>query len=249
MFSKNSAKLIQSLQLKKNRLALNLMVIEGEKLIIEAIQQRVEIKSIFILNDVYENHKSVFENTNFTIVTAVQLQQISNLKNNNFGVATVVFNPKDLDYDLILDKKVLILDDINDPGNLGTIIRTADWYGIKYIICSTDCVDYTNPKVIQSTMGSVFNVNIFYKDLNEVYDYLVKIPDFPIYASMLRGENFREVSTIKHGALIMGSESHGIKTFPSNYTAITIPKSRDAKAESLNVAMACAILSERIWQH
>jgi TrmH family RNA methyltransferase len=249
MFSKNSAKLIQSLQLKKNRIALNLMVIEGEKLIIEAIQQQAEIKSIFILNDVYENYKSVFENTNFTIVTPVQLQQISNLKNNNFGVATVVFNPKDLDYSLILNKKVLILEDINDPGNLGTIIRTADWYGIKNIICSSDCVDYTNPKVIQSTMGSVFNVNIFYKDLNEVYDKLEKIPNFPIYASMLRGENFREVSVLKQGALIMGSESHGIKTFPSNYKAITIPKNMNAKAESLNVAMACAILSERIWQH
>jgi TrmH family RNA methyltransferase len=249
MFSKNSAKLIQSLQLKKNRIALNLLVIEGEKLILEALNQNVELKSIFILKEVYENYKNVFENTNFTIINATQLQQISNLKNNNFGVATVEFKPKKLDYNTIINEKVLILEDINDPGNLGTIIRTADWYGIKNIICSTDCVDFTNPKVVQSTMGSVFNVNIFYKDLNEVYDYLVKIPNFPIYASLLRGENFREVHPLQQGALILGSESHGIKTFPTKFTAITIPKNMDARAESLNVAMACSILSERIWQH
>ncbi len=249
MFSKNSTKLIQSLQLKKNRIALKLMVIEGEKLIVEALNQKTEIKNIFILKDVYEKYASIFENTNFTIVTPTQLHQISNLKNNNFGVATVVFNYKELDYSDVCNGKILILEDINDPGNLGTIIRTADWYGIKNIICSLDCVDYTNPKVVQSTMGSVFNVNIFYKDLKEVYDYLVKIPDFPIYASMLQGENFREVHPLQQGALIMGSESHGIKTFPTNYTAITIPKNIQAQAESLNVAMACAILSERIWQH
>lgn len=242
-------KLINSLQLKKNRIALKLMVIEGEKLILEAVKRKVEIKNLFILQEVLDNHQISFNNINYTVVNNTQLQQISNFKNNNFGVALIPIQDNVLDFNDLAIGKLLILDGINDPGNLGTIIRTADWYGVKNIVCSEDCVDVTNPKVVQSTMGSIFNVKVFYQNLQTVFENLEQIPDYKIYASVLNGENFREVNPIKNGALIMGSESHGIKNFPQKYIPITIPKSTETYAESLNVAMACAILSERIWQH
>lgn len=138
---------------------------------------------------------------------------------------------------------VLILDDINDPGNLGTIIRIADWYGIKNIIASKNTVDFYNPKTIMATMGSFARVNVFYEDLIEFFE---KNQNIPTYGAFLNGENLRNIGKIKPGFIVIGSEAHGINQNLEKFIdkKITIP--RFGSAESLNAGVATGIILERL---
>ena len=139
------------------------------------------------------------------------------------------------------DNLILVLDDINDPGNLGTIIRTADWFGITQIIASKNTVELFNPKVIQSSMGAVYRVNYFVEDLIEVVNQF-KEKSTPILGAVIDGENVYKTSINKQCVLLMGSESHGINETLLNLVTqkLTIPKY--GQTESLNVAMATGIL-------
>ena len=142
----------------------------------------------------------------------------------------------------LYESPILALDFIQDPGNLGTIVRIADWFGIKNIVCSKDTVDIFNPKAIQATMGSIFSVNVFYVDFNV---FLPNVKDIPIYGTLLEGENIYKTELSKNGIILLGNEANGIRKINQAHITkpITIPNfNSQKKAESLNVAISAAIV-------
>ena len=174
----------------------------------------------------------------FIEVSEDELEKLSQLKTPNQVVAVV--KKFDVEKDIAVKGKIsLVLDSIRDPGNLGTIIRIADWFGVSQIICSADCADVYNPKVVQSTMGSVARVKIFYTDLKE---WLKQQTETPIYAAMLEGQDVTKMNGLKEGLIIIGNESRGIDEEIAALAdeKITIPKK--GEAESLNAAVAVGIV-------
>ena len=151
MITKNQIKLIKSLRLKKNRKQSGFFVAEGEKIVDELIESEIDSINLFSTSEKYKNLK------NYISINSIQLKQISNQKSPN-DVVGIFKIPQDQEIDF--DENIVALEDINDPGNLGTIIRLCDWFGIKNIICSTNSVDCYNPKVIQASMGSICRVNV-----------------------------------------------------------------------------------------
>lgn len=244
ILSKGKIKLIRSLRLKKNRLAHDLMVMEGEKLICEAITRKQILTELFITEELLTKNPALFEHQDYTLVNKKDLKGISELKNNYTGLALLKLPKFNFEWSKIAQEKIIILDGVKDPGNLGTIIRMAEWYGIKSIICSQETVDFSNFKVVQSSMGSVFGVQIFYKDLAKFYESLPKY--FPVLELDLKGENIRTLPPLKKGALVLGSESQGIQQSYSLAHKVKIPNAQNAQTESLNVAIACAIALERL---
>ncbi len=232
MITKNQIKLIKSLSLKKNRQKEQLFIAEGVKLVAELLNSNFEFHEIFAINE------WILKNTDVrTIkVSASELDRISNLKSANNVLAIVKIKEENLS---ITDGLTLVLDDINDPGNLGTIIRTCDWFGVKQLVCSKSTVDCFNPKVVQSAMGSLFRVPIMYTDLEE---YLTKV-DTPIYGAFVYGENVRNVKVPESVHLIMGNEANGISEEINKLITDKVAiKNIGNSAESLNVAVATSIL-------
>ena len=237
MISKNKIKYIQSLELKKNRNKENVFVAEGPKLV-EALLQVSTPCFIAATSDWIEvnSHLKVLE---MVEVTEEELKKISFLQHPQqvLGIFKQEPQPK-----LHLENSLSIaLDDIQDPGNLGTIIRIADWFGIRTILCSENTVDVYNPKVIQATMGSIANVNVAYVNLEEVIKALPKT--FPIYGTLLDGENIYQQTLERKGLIVMGNEGKGISSNIKKYLThkLFIPGDAQKTAESLNVAIATAI--------
>ena len=230
MITKNQIKFIKSLSLKKKRIKEQLFIAEGEKVVSELIRSDFEIKNI------YATKEWEVSNDNITQISNAELQKISNLKSPNKVLAVVQFkNHKIIKHDGI----TLVLDKINDPGNLGTIIRICDWFGVKQIICSKNTVDIFNPKVVQSAMGSAFRVKVNYTDL---VNYLSDITT-PIYGAFMDGENLKEVKIPKSAHLVMGNEANGISAEINKLITDKVAiKNIGKSAESLNVAVATSIL-------
>ena len=230
MITKNQIKFIKSLSLKKNRIKEQLFIAEGEKVVSELLRSDFEIKNI------YATKEWKVSNDNITQISNAELQRISNLKSPNKVLAVVQFkNHKIIKHDRI----TLVLDEINDPGNLGTIIRMCDWFGVKQIICSKNTVDIFNPKVVQSAMGSAFRVQVNYIDLE---NYLSKI-NTPIYGTFMDGKNLKEVKLAKSAHLVMGNEANGISNQINKLITDKVAiKNIGKSAESLNVAVATSIL-------
>ena len=230
MISKNQIKFIKSLSLKKNRIKEQLFIAEGEKIVSELLRSDFEIKNI------YATKEWKINNDNSTQISNAELQRISNLKSPNKVLAVVQFkNHKIIKHEGI----TLVLDEINDPGNLGTIIRMCDWFGVKQIICSKNTVDIFNPKVVQSAMGSVFRVKVNYTDLE---NYLSDITT-PIYGAFMDGKNLKEVKIPKSAHLVMGNEANGISAEINKLITDKVAiKNIGKSAESLNVAVATSIL-------
>lgn len=226
--SKNKIKLIRSLRLKKNRDAERLFIVEGEKIILELIANSPEtIEFICTTNPSFS-----FDRCYNTDVRG--MKEISQLTTPGDVLAVARFSPSsDLESDLIL-----VLDGIQDPGNLGTIIRTADWFGIRKIVCSHDTVDCYNPKVVQATMGSLFRIQIDYLELGA----FLSGTNLLIYGALLDGVNLYEKPFTAKAILVIGNEGSGIsEAIKSLITEpIFIPKYGDA--ESLNAAMATGII-------
>jgi TrmH family RNA methyltransferase len=231
--NKNQLKLITSLQQKKYRIKYNLFVAEGTKVVSEFLNSNFELNQLFCVdNSAYKNYENV------TLISHVELKKISTLKNPNNVVALFkIPNTKTL----LNDGLLVALDSINDPGNLGTIIRLCDWFGVKQLICSTTTVDCYNAKVVQASMGSLTRVSIIYTDL-ELY---LKNTSLPKYATLLNGDNVYKTKLPKNAVLVMGNEANGIsdsivKLVNKN---LTIPRFGNLQqTESLNVATATAIL-------
>jgi TrmH family RNA methyltransferase len=234
MLTKNQIKLIRSLSLKKNRQKHDLFIVEGEKLVNEVLSSDWEVEGIYATKE--------WLGENATIISNNDLSRISSLKTPNKVVAVVKIKKGSLD---ITSNTVLALDGVKDPGNLGTIIRLADWFGVEDIICSDDCVDYLNPKVVQSSMGSFTRVNLHYTSLLDAFK---KYSDYKLFMTVLNGTPLSEMTNADKKIVVMGSESKGISNKILELTSdkITIPKSKSSKAESLNVSVAAAIILSAI---
>ncbi len=180
-------------------------------------------------------------------VSEKELNRISGLKTAN-KVLAIVQTPERKITDKDFGKILLVLDGISDPGNLGTIIRTADWFGIVNVLCSTDCVELYNPKVVQATMGSLFRVNVFYDDLLEVILDFGK--NIPVIGTMLDGENIYNLSLPDNAMIVIGSEAHGIRPEIQQMLTqqITIP-SKNTGTESLNAAVATGIVCSEFMRN
>tara|TARA_R110002050_G_scaffold129000_1_gene250412 strand:+ start:11516 stop:12253 length:738 start_codon:yes stop_codon:yes gene_type:complete len=241
MITKNQIKYIKDLSKKAFRIQEQKFVIEGEKLVQELLLSQVDVTEIFAIDAWAENHPNV----KVTRITDKELNRISNLKTPNQVLAILPIFEDDLDDDPD-NGLTLFLDRINDPGNLGTIIRMADWFGVNKIICTPQSVDVYNSKVIQSSMGSIFRVPVFYVDSSEFFQsYKKQFPDNAIIGAAMEGEVLSETTLPENGLLVMGSESHGIsKEIEIELTqTVTIP--RMGFAESLNVAVATGII---LWE-
>lgn len=234
MLSIRQKKELVALQQKKVRTSTNSFVVEGVKMVEELLQSDYKIKDLYATASWISENKVV----DCVGVSEKELAQISSLKSPNKVLAVVEQKtPKEVQ---LSQKLTLALDKLQDPGNLGTIIRTADWFGIETIVCSTDAVDVYNPKVLQATMGSFFRVNIIYTDLPTFFR---SNKDLTVYGALLNGENVYQKTVVPKAAiLLMGNESQGIseELLPFVTEKIKIPNF--GKAESLNVATATAIL-------
>lgn len=244
MITKSDVKYIQSLSHKKFREEEGVFIVEGVKMVNELIEEfPSQILHIYAIKDWVEQNPTLSALTcPITVISVNELERISHLATAN-EVLCLVRMPKE-------EKKftnptgiTLVLDQIQDPGNLGTIIRTCDWFGVKQIICSLDTVDVYNPKTVQSAKGSLLRIPISYTALN---DYFSSINDIPVYAAVLGGESIQHVKFKKPAVLIIGNEANGIsKNILKHATEkIAIPKM--GKAESLNAAIATAIIISNI---
>ena len=234
MISKNQIKFIKSLSLKKNRVKAQLFVAEGEKIVNELLNSKFEIEHIYATKQFSGINSS--DKSAVTVVSSEELSRISNLTSPNNVLAIVRVGQKELENNTGI---TLVLDDVNDPGNLGTIIRICDWFGVTQLICSANTVDCYNPKVVQSAMGSLFRVNITYLDLSTYLDDI----DTPIYGAYMNGVDVKGQEFPKQTHLIMGNEANGISESVSKYVSNKVSiKNIGKNAESLNVAVATSIL-------
>lgn len=241
MLSISQKKQVNSLKQKKFRTSSNTFVIEGVKMVDELFQSDYVIETIYATIDWVEVNPEV----NCVTVSEKELDQISSLKSPNKVLAVV--KQKESSLPDVSSKLTIALEKLQDPGNMGTIIRTADWFGVDTIVCSEDSVDIYNPKVIQATMGSFFRVNIIYVSLP---NFFKSNKELTVYGALLDGENVYQKSLQAKGTiLLMGNESKGIseELLPFVTEKVMIPNF--GKAESLNVATATAILCSECMRH
>lgn len=234
MVSKNQIKLISSLHQKKNRIAHQLFIAEGVKGINELLQSNFELEHLYVTIDEF---KSV-STTQKTVISDADLKKISALTTPNTCLAVFKI-PKEKP---VLNKGLIVaLDTIRDPGNMGTILRLCDWFGINQIVCSKETVDLYNPKVVQATMGSIARVNVNYLNLKN----FLETTSLPIYGTFMDGEDLYNSEITNEGIIILGNEANGIsKEIEALVTKrITIPRFGNLQqTESLNVATATAIV-------
>ena len=243
MLVKQKIKYIQTLGQKKFREKEGLFIAEGPKLVKELLEaDAIAVKEVYALNEWVYNNPLLPANIILTEISEQELEKISQLTTPNQVVAIV----QQFDTGNIItakDQITLALDTVQDPGNLGTIVRIADWFGIKQIVCSLDSADMYNTKVVQSTMGSIARVKIIYTDLNE---WLGTQENIPIYAASLQGENIASIKKINEGIIIIGNESRGISEEIMKLATIRITIPAKGKAESLNAAVATGIILSHI---
>ncbi len=205
---------------------------EGPKLISELITEGVKLHSFF------SSEETLAKNPDNFLVTQTELQKISALKTANTSLAVFeIPKPKKIDADGL----IVALDSVRDPGNLGTIIRLCDWFGVSQLLCSKDTADCYNPKVVQATMGSIVRVSVHYLDLVS----FLRNYDFPIYGAVMEGRDVYTSELEKEGVLVMGNEANGISSEVAALLNqhITIPRFGNLQVtESLNVATATAVL-------
>ena len=239
MISKNLIKLIKSLEQKKFRLREKLFVAEGPKVVSDIMVSK-RPQRLIATRQWYEKHQIEED----VLVGEEELRKVSFLQHPQEVIALFPLPEiSSFDYNSLRNDLVLALDDVQDPGNLGTIIRLADWFGIEQIICSLGTADAFSPKVVQATMGSIARVNLHYTDLPS---FLENLGDgFPIYGTFLNGTNVYEQELSKSGVIIMGNEGKGISKEVERYVnkRLFIPSypAERPTAESLNVAIATAI--------
>ena len=234
MVTKNQIKLISSLNHKKYRTQLQLFVAEGQKLIAELLDANFDLEQLYQTEAVFDTIQTSKKHT----ITNDELKKISFLNTPNNCLA--LFKIPKVKTERIGGLKI-VLDVISDPGNLGTIIRLCDWFGISDLICSSDSVDVYNPKVVQATMGSLARVNVVYTNLE---NYLSKTNE-PVYGAFMDGKPVYEEKFPENALLILGNEANGISSNIAHFVTkkITIPRfGMLQKTESLNVATATAIL-------
>lgn len=241
MVSKSELKFIRSLKIKKYRTGEKRFLVEGEKNVLELLASDFQIDKLLVSEQFLEKHRNVLGQTEFSVVSSKILADVSTLVTNDQVLAVAkmkIFSINELD----AHQLIVGLDGINDPGNLGTIIRTMDWFGFSQLVCSEDTVDFYNPKVVNATMGSFTRVKVVQTDLPA---FLKKFEGAKMGADM-KGTPLHIWQPVLPLMLIMGSESHGLRPEVSALlnARVTIPKF--GSAESLNVGIATGILCHHI---
>ena len=238
MVTKNQKKLIRSLKQKKNRITHGLFVAEGIKVINEFLNASIVLDQLFVIKE----QRSLFTKASdscICYVTSSELSQLSFLTSPQKAIA--IFKIPQPTNKLQNKGFILALDTVNDPGNLGTIIRLCDWFGIENIVCSENTVDCYNPKVVQSTMGSLTRVSIKYTNIKTY----IQNTNLPVLGTFMEGKNIYKTELPKEGIIIMGNEANGISEEIKHLITkkITIPRFGETQqTESLNVATATAII-------
>jgi TrmH family RNA methyltransferase len=240
MLSKATIKFIKSLQVKKYRKQEQCFLIEGAKSVQELLTSDFEVLKLVGTPGFLSNLKVPLKGEVLE-VSERELEGLGEYKTNNSALAIARLKPN-TPLQPAHSEYAIVLDDIHDPGNMGTIIRTADWYGIEKIIASAETADFYNPKVISATMGSFTRVKVFYSDLT---DYLTQWTN-AVYGAFLNGTDVHQVHFAKSGLILIGSESHGISPGLAKFVTekITIPKY--GRAESLNAAIAMGVICDNL---
>ena len=242
MITKNTIKQIAALRQQKFRKELGLFVVEGRKMTEELLRSDFETVGLYATEAFLADQPAY---NKAETVSEMQMQQMSG-QDTPPGILAVVRIPKQGDLQTP-SRFVLALDGIANPGNMGTLIRTAEWFGIGDVVCSMDCVELWNPKTVQATMGSLFRVKVWKTDLS-VYLQQAQREGKAVYGALLEGENLFRMKAKPEGVIVIGSESHGIRNevLPCLTHPITIPRVGDSATESLNAAVAGGIVMGEI---
>lgn len=246
MLTKSKISLIRSLNVKKNRTVEGLFVAEGKKLVMDLLKSPLHLHEVYCTDEALPLLNGILHDR-ITVLRKSEMERISALKSPSdvialFDIPQYELNREELDIQLSL-----VLDSIQDPGNLGTIVRLADWFGIKNLICSEDSADLYNPKTVQATMGSLVRVKVHYLPLK---DFLsgVRKRNIPVYGTFLEGENIYQTALTANGIVVMGNEGQGISGEIEKLITRKIcippypPGGGAVGSESLNVATATAIV-------
>jgi TrmH family RNA methyltransferase len=245
MLSKNKIKQIQSLNRKKSRDESGLFLVEGNKLVKEALRSKFSIETLVCTSEFLQSHPEISNRAQEIIETDSESIRKASLLQNPQDSLAIIRIPDFTVQSINLDSElILALDFIQDPGNLGTILRVADWFGIQTVICSEDTVDVYNPKVVQASMGAIFRVKTIYKRLED-FLIIAKNSGIAVYGTYLEGKNIYSENLSSNGILVLGNEGNGISESATQFVTqkLYIPSfsSEENKPESLNVAIATAI--------
>jgi TrmH family RNA methyltransferase len=246
MLSKAQIKYIRSLNQQKYRKEHRSFIAEGDKIVREWLDSTASVQHITAVESWARENEALIAkhpSATFNIVSEQELHSISALKTPNKALITVEM--PEITEDLPTTGWSIALENLQDPGNMGTIIRIADWFGIPNIICSENCVDVYNPKVVQSAMGGHLRVKLFEADLS----HFISLQKRPVTAATLDGKNLYEFNTFAEAVLLIGNESKGLTTSMINQAnhQVTIP--RKGGAESLNAAVSAGILCSSLLPH
>ena len=241
MLSKSKIKIVKSLKYKKNRINSKLFLVEGIKGIREVLNSDYNTLFTILSQNAYDDLDKKFINDNVFVHPEKDIKNFSSLKNNYSGIAVVEIKKNNIN-NINLNDLTIALDHISDPGNLGTIIRIADWYNIKNIICSKNSVDFYNPKVIQASMGSFTRVNTYYTDL----DNILKSNRAKVFGTSVEGKNINKFSDAKNGIIVFGNESNGISTKLKKNIDKWLSIKKYGDADSLNVSVSVGIILNEI---
>jgi TrmH family RNA methyltransferase len=245
MLSKNKIKLIQSLSRKKNRDESGVFLVEGNKMVEEAIRSGFKIELLVCTSEFANQHPEINNRVKELIETDNESLAKASLLQNPQDSLAIVRQPANIYPETNLEKDLcLALDFIQDPGNLGTILRIADWYGINHVVCSENTVDVFNPKVVQASMGAIFRIKIETAELSRFIKNAAE-NGIPVYGTFLEGNNIYEQTLSPNGIIVLGNEGNGISDPISRLVTqkLLIPcfSTHENKPESLNVAIAAAI--------
>ncbi len=237
---KSEIQLVRSLGDKRGREELGLFIAEGEKFIGELVDSVLRVRKVYITEEI----EQFTSDTEVEWISGAEMQRISQLKSANNSLALVEIPKYKLDKNDLKNRLTIVLDGVQNPGNLGTIIRLADWFGVRDIICSPNCADCFNPKVVQATMGAILRVRVHYVDLVPLLKSLDG--EMPIYGAFLEGDNIYQRDLTQEGVLVMGSEGQGVSEEVAaliNERLYIPPYNNNGDgSESLNVAIATAII-------
>ncbi len=255
MISSSKSKLIRSLQQKKFRDLRRLFLVEGEKMVRELItadpKKHFPIQEIFATTEWFDSHKTILQQCGAELTEAsyTEIKKVSNLVTPQAVIALVSMPDIHFSAEALLHSPVLAFESIRDPGNLGTIIRTADWFGIRHIVCTPDSIDLYNPKVVQSTMGAITRVQVYYQELETILKHK-EMQAKTIFGTFMEGENIYTTPLEPDPLILFGNESHGLSKNLDPYIQhrISIPPFAPlgSGSESLNVASSVAVVCSEI---
>lgn len=245
MLSKHVTKIVQNLEKKKFREKYNLFKIEGEKLVQELLVSGIKIKTVIAYPEWLEKNGSSLQGIDMIEVCEKEMHSISNFQSLPEVIALAEIPEHTYEEDSVRNSLSLVLNGIQDPGNLGTILRLADWFGIRNVFCDSDCAGAFNPKCVQASMGAIFRVKVFYTELTSLIKKY-KSETFHCYGTFLAGENIYRTALGSTGFIVMGNEGKGISADIEQLVdlRLTIPSfaNNPNSTESLNVGVAAGIM-------